>query len=176
MKIVSTLQPSFSQSCRPPASSPRLDKADCKTQQIVPASPASLDILTALYADYLDGYGKKPPQPEIRRYLQQRLEQDKALIYVGYNNNRPVGFMVLTPKMTSIEMKPMFVLQNLYVAPQARQNGIGAALVKKAQLIARDTGAWGLELKTSPNNTLARKLYEQSGFREDGLIHYQWQV
>ena len=54
-------------------------------------------------------------------------------------------------------------ISELYVRPQARSNGIGAALVCKVQDVARARGWTGLEVATPPLPLFERtfRFYEQ---------------
>lgn len=61
-------------------------------------------------------------------------------------------------------------LQELYVVPARRGNGIGRALLEAAIELARLHGAVGIDLNTGETDTAARGLYESMGFtnREGG--------
>ncbi|MQA76078.1 MAG: GNAT family N-acetyltransferase [Solirubrobacterales bacterium] len=60
-------------------------------------------------------------------------------------------------------------LQELYVAPSKRGQGLGRDLLEEAMRIAREAGATRIELGTSEDDTTAIALYESRGFsnRED---------
>ena len=55
-------------------------------------------------------------------------------------------------------------LEELYVAPECRGQGLGRALVEATLKAARDAGAGRIELGTSETDTAARSLYESAGF------------
>jgi len=55
-------------------------------------------------------------------------------------------------------------LQELYVAPAMRGQGIGRALLEEAIELARARGADGIDLNTGETDTAARALYESLGF------------
>jgi GNAT superfamily N-acetyltransferase len=61
-------------------------------------------------------------------------------------------------------------LEELYVEPGRRGQGIGRALLGAATEAARGAGATRMEIGTSETDTAARKLYESLGFsdREGG--------
>lgn len=61
-------------------------------------------------------------------------------------------------------------LEELYVAPPERGQGLGRALLAATMTAARDAGALRMEVGTSETDTAARRLYESSGFsdREGG--------
>lgn len=61
-------------------------------------------------------------------------------------------------------------LQELYVVPPLRGQGIGRALMEATIELCRERGADGIDLNTGETDTAARALYESLGFtnREGG--------
>lgn len=61
-------------------------------------------------------------------------------------------------------------LEELYVAPPRRGEGLGRALLEAAMQAAREAGAVRMDLGTGETDTAARGLYESCGFtnREGG--------
>ncbi|MGN6202857.1 MAG: GNAT family N-acetyltransferase [Solirubrobacterales bacterium] len=61
-------------------------------------------------------------------------------------------------------------LQELYVIPSLRGQGIGRALLEATIELARERGSDGIDLNTGETDTAARALYESMGFtnREGG--------
>ena len=70
-------------------------------------------------------------------------------------------------------MKRLWVLNDLFVEPDARQSGAGRALVLRAERWATETGAKGLTLSTQVTNQSAQHLYEACGWStDDEFVHY----
>jgi len=65
---------------------------------------------------------------------------------------------------------PETYLQELYVVPHLRGQGIGRRLLEETIEFARAAGAAGIDLNTGETDTAARSLYESMGFtnREGG--------
>jgi len=68
-------------------------------------------------------------------------------------------------------------LEELYVVPDRRRQGIGEALLKAAMEVARDEGAAHMDLGTGDDDVAARALYEKLGFnntegKPDGPVNY----
>ncbi len=68
-------------------------------------------------------------------------------------------------------------LEELYVAPALRGQGIGRTLLNAAMDLARERGAKHMDLGTSDDDVAARALYESVGFtnregRPDGPVMY----
>ena len=55
-------------------------------------------------------------------------------------------------------------LEELYVVPERRGEGIGRALLDAAMELAKERGAAHIDLGTSEDDVAARALYESSGF------------
>jgi len=71
-------------------------------------------------------------------------------------------------------------LEELYVVPSRRGNGIGRALLEATMAAGREAGATHIDLNTGETDTAARGLYESAGFTnreggEDGpaMLYYE---
>ena len=68
-------------------------------------------------------------------------------------------------------------LEELYVVPARRGEGLGRALLEATMAAAREAGAGRIELGTGSGDTAARGLYESAGFTnlEDGeaMLFYE---
>jgi ribosomal protein S18 acetylase RimI-like enzyme len=92
----------------------------------------------------------------------------------------PEGFVQLRfrPSVWSDSLEAY--LQELYVVPDRRGEGMGRALLEAAIDVAREEGATYMDLDTSEDDVAARGLYESAGFinREggpDGPIMYAYE-
>jgi ribosomal protein S18 acetylase RimI-like enzyme len=71
-------------------------------------------------------------------------------------------------------------LEELYVAPAKRGQGMGRALLEAAMEVARERGAAHMDLGTSEDDIAARGLYESAGFtnregRPDGPVMFVYE-
>jgi GNAT superfamily N-acetyltransferase len=64
-------------------------------------------------------------------------------------------------------MKRLWILNDLFVTPTARKQGVGEALLEHARRLALETGARGLMLETAVENVTAQRLYERLGWRRE---------
>jgi ribosomal protein S18 acetylase RimI-like enzyme len=76
----------------------------------------------------------------------------------------PDGISVLRYRTAIWTGAPEAHLQELYVVPALRGQGIGRALLQASMDGAREAGATGIDLNTGETDTAARALYESSGF------------
>ena len=64
-------------------------------------------------------------------------------------------------------MARTFILNDLYVVPEARGLGVGKSLLKAAREYGEKVGAVRLSLSTAADNAAAQALYEQQGWARD---------
>ncbi|MFN0221613.1 MULTISPECIES: GNAT family N-acetyltransferase [Paenibacillus] len=142
---------------------------------VVTAGPADLDAVAPLFDAYRQFYGQ-PSDPEgARAFLQGLLQRGDSVILLAYEagSPEPAGFTQLYPVYSSVSMKRLWTLNDLYVRPEARGRGAAALLLEAAERLARESGAKGLQLETAPDNRTAQRLYERMGYvRDDAYYHY----
>jgi ribosomal protein S18 acetylase RimI-like enzyme len=73
---------------------------------------------------------------------------------------------------SSVRTARTWILNDLYVADQARRRGVARALLDAAARFARDDGAAGISLETTRDNAAARALYRAAGWHEDQTQWY----
>jgi ribosomal protein S18 acetylase RimI-like enzyme len=70
-------------------------------------------------------------------------------------------------------MRPIWLLEDLFVTPEARRRGVAAALMRHAEHFARETGAERLTLATAHDNLRAQSLYRGLGYvREEHFWYF----
>lgn len=137
---------------------------------------AQLDDLDAL-VPLFDGYRQFYEQPSdlagARAFLADRIKRGESVIFVAVADGAIVGFTQLYPLFSSVSMKRLWLLNDLFVAPDARKTGAGRALLGRAERWAQETGAKGLTLTTAMTNKAAQRLYESVGWKKDEeFFHY----
>jgi GNAT superfamily N-acetyltransferase len=138
---------------------------------------AELDDLDAL-APLFDGYRQFYKQPSdltgARAFLADRIKRGESVIFVAVVDGAIVGFTQLYPLFSSVSLKRLWLLNDLFVTPNARGSGAGRALLARAERHAVETGAKGLTLTTQDTNLTAQRLYEACGWTKDEeFFHYQ---
>ncbi len=91
------------------------------------------------------------------------------MVFVAEGPAGAVGFTQLYPSFSSVSMKRLWVLNDLFVAPEHRRGGVATRLLEAARAHARETGAKGLSLQTATDNP-ARRLYESRGWKRDEVF------
>jgi ribosomal protein S18 acetylase RimI-like enzyme len=140
------------------------------------AGPGDVDAVAPLFDAYRQFY-RQPSDPGLSRtFLAERLEREESVVFLAERDGRAVGFVQLYPLFTSTADRPrrLWLLNDLFVAPEARGGGVGRALMDRARRLAEETGAAGLELATARTNAVAQRLYESLGYRvDDQFLRYE---
>jgi GNAT superfamily N-acetyltransferase len=136
-----------------------------------------VDLVAPLFDAYRQFYGRPPDLAGARRFLVERLERGESVILAAIEDGRALGFTQLYPCFSSVSMKPIWILNDLYVADDARRRGVGTRLLQAARDHARSTGAVRLELSTAATNTAAQAAYERDGWERDTAVyHYEYHL
>ncbi|MEP6716413.1 MAG: GNAT family N-acetyltransferase [Terriglobia bacterium] len=136
------------------------------------ATAKDVDLAVPLFDAYRQFY-RQPPAPErARRFLLDRLTNKDSEILLAFFDSTPIGFTQLYPSFSSVRMARIFILNDLFVVPDARRSGAASALLHAAAEHARDLGAVRLALSTEVTNTAAQSLYEKSGWKRDSEFHH----
>ena len=136
------------------------------------AGPADVDALAVLFDAYRQFYEQPSNVAAARAFLAERLQRGESVIFVAAGDQL-LGFTQLYPSFSSVSLRRMWILNDLFVRPVGRRSGIARRLLERARDWATETGAKGLALATAPDNEAARALYESCGWRADGFQHYE---
>lgn len=82
------------------------------------------------------------------------------------------GFVQLYPMFSSVRTARTWILNDLFVDPGARRQGVARTLLDAAADFARADGADGICLETTVDNAAARALYRDAGWNEDATQWY----
>ncbi len=108
------------------------------------------------YEDYTPGV------PALTERLGELLGEGAITVLLA--GDPPVGFALFRMRPSLWAKAGDTYLEELYVVPERRRQGIGRALLNAAIDAAREAGANHFELTTGETDTEARALYESRGF------------
>ena len=141
---------------------------------IVKARKEHLEDLSKLFDQYRMFYGQNSNLKAGRQFLSDRLVLGQSVIFMAVSGKKAVGFTQLYPSFSSVSMKPLYILNDLFVVADYRHQGIGKKLLLQAQAFCREMNAKGLALETATDNP-AQQLYESLGWKRDShFLHYFW--
>jgi ribosomal protein S18 acetylase RimI-like enzyme len=141
--------------------------------QISRAIAADVERIALLFDAYRCFYGRRSDPKAAREFLRNRLERGESVVYLAELDKRPAGFVQLYPSFDSVEIRPVWILHDLFVASECRGHGVGRLLMGAARRLAEERGAVGLSLATATENHVAQGLYESLGYcRDSRFYHY----
>ena len=140
--------------------------------RIVQATLEHLDLLTPMFIKYREFFGELALPDSSRKFLENRLKRKESVIYMALadEEDRLLGYCQLYPSFSSLSLKRVWILNDIYVAEDARRQLVADRLLQTAKKMAKDTNAIRLRVATSENNLAAQKTYESIGFREDTVF------
>ena len=140
---------------------------------IIEANIDHLEEVASLFDAYRVFYKQTSDIESVKKFLGERIMNNESIIYLAYEDKEAVGFTQLYPLFSSVSMKPMYLLNDLYVKSSHRGKGIGEALINRAKVLCEKEQNKGLALQTATDNP-AQKLYERLGFVKDHDLYYYW--
>jgi GNAT superfamily N-acetyltransferase len=136
-----------------------------------------IDLVAPLFDAYRQFYGKASDLDGARQFLFERIQRGQSVVFVVIEDGKALGFTQLYPTFSSISMKPIWILNDLFVVEDARRRGIGRLLLTAARDHAEKAGAVRLMLSTAVDNLTAQSLYEQHGWRkETNFFYYEFDL
>jgi len=139
---------------------------------IYQATKDDLDGLSVLFNLYRQFYKQKSDLEGAKVYLNERLENNDSILFVVKERKSYIGFVQLYPSFSSVAMKKIWILNDLYVHENARKQGVATVLLDKAKSYAMKTGAKRISLSTAIDNAVAQKLYEKNGYKKETQFYY----
>jgi GNAT superfamily N-acetyltransferase len=133
--------------------------------QVRKASSADAAEAARLLHDFNAEYGDiTPGVGPLTERLIELLDAGEATILLA--GDGPDGIAVLRFRPAIFQTTKTAYLEELYVAPAKRGQGLGRALMDATIELARSEGAGWLEVATSEDDTAARGLYASAGFTD----------
>ncbi|WP_348982053.1 GNAT family N-acetyltransferase [Paenibacillus sp. SZ31] len=154
------------------------------------AGLADLNEVVRLFNEYRMFYNQHADIEAACQYIKERMERDESVILVAEtdvvsdhdtpesndkalsNGLNCTGFVQLYPSFSSVSMGPIWVLNDLYVHPDYRQQGIARKLLQSAKRLAFERGVLRISLSTELTNKQAQALYESEGYAQDTKFMY----
>jgi len=138
------------------------------------AGPGDLDAVAPLFDGYRQFYGQRSDPAAARTFLAERLARDESVIFLAVaEDGEALGFTQLYASFSSVSLRRLWILNDLFVDPGVRRGGVGRRLLERAREWAAETDTKGLTLATAVTNRAAQSLYESCGWRrDDEFQHY----
>jgi GNAT superfamily N-acetyltransferase len=146
--------------------------------EVIRADVEHIGIAAELFDAYRQFYGQSSDLEGARQFLSERMTNRQSIILLAVAAQEPSGkglaFAQLYPSFSSVRMRPIWILNDLFVAPGARNQGIALRLLAAVEELARSSEACRVVLATAKDNAAARALYVKVGYRLDEKFeHYE---
>jgi GNAT superfamily N-acetyltransferase len=127
------------------------------------AEPAdAAEVAEMLHAFNVEFSTPTPGSAVLTERLRGLLPRDDFVVLLA--GDPAVGLALLTFRPGVWDAGPVTVLEELYVRPDLRGQGIGHGLLDRAMAIARERGSATFEINVDEGDIDARRFYERHGF------------
>jgi GNAT superfamily N-acetyltransferase len=109
-----------------------------------------------------------------RRFLAP--SEDGELLAARDEGGLILGYACLYWHFSSLAAVETVLMNDLFVAPEARGRGIGRTLIEASRDVARARGAGWLEWATAPDNHTAQRLYDSMTSEKSTWLEYELDV
>jgi GNAT superfamily N-acetyltransferase len=127
------------------------------------ASESDATAIAQLLHDFNTEYEEPTPGvPTLTKRIRELLANGEITVLLA--DDPPLGLALFRTRPSLWSTAADVYLEELYVIPERRGQGIGGALLDTAIKAAREMGANHFELTTGETDTAARALYESRSF------------
>lgn len=138
------------------------------------AESTDVEALAPLFDAYRQFYEQPADLAGAWRFLSERMSRGESTIFLAELGGQAAGFAQLYPCFTSAGMARIFILNDLFVTPEMRGQGVATALLRRSAEFGRAEGAVRLSLSTATDNLAAQTVYEREGWkRDDVFLNYR---
>ncbi|KZC96835.1 MULTISPECIES: GNAT family N-acetyltransferase [Thalassospira] len=126
----------------------------------------------ALFRDYMVFYGVTPSDAVLDTTWGWIIDPDGPMeCLLAVKGDRVVGFAQYRAVPETLTGGWFGQLDDLFVAPKARRDGVAQALMTRLDDIARDRGWFKLSWITADDNATAQRLYDQIGKASSWVVY-----
>jgi ribosomal protein S18 acetylase RimI-like enzyme len=145
-----------------------------KTYEIRPALLPDVTELATLFDAYRMFYGAASELSKADAFVHGLIAHGRNHFFLARESEGEpaLGFVHLMPSINTVAMRPIWLLEDLYVVPAGRGKGVATALMTHAEEFARETGAERLTLATARDNRKAQSLYKHMGYLKEEHFWY----
>ncbi|MSP33960.1 MAG: GNAT family N-acetyltransferase [Rickettsiales bacterium] len=133
--------------------------------KIIQVTSEHLSLAAPLFNAYRMFYEKESDLKNATKFLRDRIANNESAIFIALDEkSEALGLMQLYPGFSSVGMKKIYILNDLYIDEKSRGQGIGRRLMKVAQDFAILNSASKISLQTAKTNKVGQDLYESEGY------------
>jgi GNAT superfamily N-acetyltransferase len=145
------------------------------TRAIRPVNASDLNDLHELMRAYCDFYEASPASEDLLALAQTMLDdphREGVQLLARDADGRAVAFATVYWSWSTISACRIGVMNDLFVAEEARGRGLAEALIDACRTECTRHGARKLTWQTAPDNLRARSVYERVGAAAEQWVDY----
>jgi GNAT superfamily N-acetyltransferase len=147
--------------------------------EIGPATEQDLETVLPMMRAYCDFYEVAPSDEgleEMARALIAAEDADGMLLVARDDAGTPIGFATVGWKWASTRGARIAVMEDLFVAPEARGEGAADGLIEACAERVRGLGAPVMTWVTAPDNHRAQAVYNRAGATPGTWLEYELEL
>ena len=146
--------------------------------QVAPVEAGQMDVLLPLIAAYQRFYEAEEIDEERNHAFFSRFlaPSEDGMLLGAWRDGELLGYACLYWSFTSVIPAKTVLMNDLYVDPAHRSQGVGRALIEASAAVGRERGAQRLEWMTAPSNETAQRLYDSTGAQRSEWIEYELEL
>ena len=133
---------------------------------------AKLLPLVRAYCDFYEATPSNDDLMALSRALMADPEREGLQLIARDDDGNPVGFATIYWSWATTVARRIGVMNDLFVAPEARGMGVAEALIEACRAECATRGAGKLTWQTAPDNAAAIKVYERVGATREQWVDY----
>lgn len=131
------------------------------------ASADDLKNFLDLFQQYRSFYGARPDGQKALAFINDRLSRQDSYVAIAKINHKAVGFIQCYPAFSSVSMQPIWILNDLFVDPAYRHQGVARNLMNWIEIQAFSEHIYSIKLATQVSNQAAQRLYRSLDYKEN---------
>jgi GNAT superfamily N-acetyltransferase len=143
-----------------------------------PAAERDIPALMPLMRGYCEFYEANPSDSGLAEMATALIAtaDDEGMLLVADDDGEVIGFATVGWKWSSLRGARIAVLEDLFVAPEARGRGAADALITECATRARTHGAPVMTWLTAPDNHRAQAVYDRVGGKSEAFLEYELEL
>ena len=137
---------------------------------------ADLDLIARLFDDYRVFFKAESDPKGSYEFLKRHLQKRTSLLFHVEKAGRPIAFAQVYPIYSSVDMCPVWLLNDFFIDQDFRKQGVGDYLLRSVHEEACKSEVPRILLETTRENVAAQKLYQKIGYKfvENHFFHYDF--
>ena len=145
--------------------------------RIILANHNNLEETAYLFDLYRVFYNMPSDITAARQFISERFTRQDSLIFLAFREKSAVGFMQVYGSFSSVALRPIWILNDLFVDPSVRRTGCAKKMLQYLRESAKQQNIFSIKLATAVDNRKAKALYDSLGYQLNrSFDHYSKRI